>query len=201
MIGCVWRGALQGEKLNDKTCINLGSGHWKFEGWINIDLDLGSRPEVCADLGAGLPFRDACADLMHNEDFIDQLDLDGARRFLRECHRILKPGGVLRTLMPDLAKLAKLYREDPAGLVALWETHVGIPLETGTAGEVFNLGMRFAGHRFMYDHETFVRLSRDCGFDARPRSFNQSDVPELRNRDLRGPHNSVSMHYDCYRLV
>jgi predicted SAM-dependent methyltransferase len=187
--------------LTRKVCINLGSGHWKFDGWVNVDLDIRSRPDVCADLGAGLPFRTASADLMHNEDFIDQLDLDGARGFLRECHRILKPGGVVRTLMPDLAQLARLYLDEPGKLVETWNTHVGVPLQTGTAGEVFNLGMRFAGHTFMYDEETFVRLAQSCGFEARRRSFNQSEIPELCGLDLRGPHNSVSMHYDCYRLA
>jgi hypothetical protein len=42
--------------------INLGSGHWKFEGWVNVDLDAGSAPEVCADLSAGLPFQTGVAD-------------------------------------------------------------------------------------------------------------------------------------------
>ena len=93
--------------------INLGSGHWKLPGWLNVDLDCESMPGVCADLAAGLPFRDASADLMHSEDFIDQLELDQARAFLGECHRILKPGGVIRILTPDLEKLAQLYLHDP----------------------------------------------------------------------------------------
>ncbi len=186
--------------MSDKVSINLGSGHWKLEGWVNVDLDLDSEPQVCADLSGGLPFADGSADLMHTEDFIDQLTIEGARQFLCECHRILRPGGVLRVLTPDLAELARRYIEDAEGLVALWKTYVGVGLETGSAGEVFNLGMRFAGHTFIYDGETFTRLCQQCGFDARRQSFNQSDISELRGLDLRGPENSVSMYFDCYRL-
>jgi len=180
--------------------INLGSGHWKLDGWVNVDLDFASRPDVCANLAAGLPFRSGLAELMHSEDFLDQLDLEHARLFLLECHRILEPGGVIRILVPDLELMARLYLDDPERLKALWNEHVGIPLLTGTAGEVFNLGMRFAGHAFMYDGETFARLLADCGFRARRQAFNQSEIPELRGLDLRGPENSVSMHFDCYRL-
>lgn len=186
--------------MSSKVLINLGSGHWKFEGWINADLDLGSQPDVCVDLGSGLPFQTGSAHLIHNEDFIDQLDLERARVFLLECHRILRPGGVLRTLTPDLEQLARLYLEQPDQLMELWTTHVGVPLKLGTPGEVFNLGMRFAGHTFMYDEHTFLSLLKECGFEGRRQRFNQSEVPELCDRDLRGPHNSISMHFDCYRL-
>jgi len=181
--------------------VNLGSGHWKPAGWIQVDLDRDSRPDVCADLGAGLPFASASVDLLHSEDFIDQLDLATAARLLRECRRVLKPAGVMRVLMPDLGLMARLYLQQPERLLELWHTEVGIPLLTGTAGEVFNIGMRFAGHRFMYDAETFTRLAADCGFEARPVAFNESAIPDLRGLDLRGPHNSVSMHFDCYLLA
>jgi len=186
--------------MEGRVRINLGSGHWKPDGWIHVDLDLESRPDVCANLGAGLPFANASVDLLHSEDFIDQLDLQAAARFLRESHRVLKPGGVMRALMPDLGLMARLYLRQPEQLLELWHAHVGIPLVTGTAGEVFNVGMRFAGHRFMYDAETFGRLAADCGFEARPVAFNESEIADLRGLDLRGPHNSVSMHFDCYRL-
>ena len=183
----------------DKVAINLGSGHWKLDGWINVDIDRQSRPDVCADLSATLPFRDRCADLMHTEDFIDQLDIHGAARLLRECHRILRPGGVLRVLTPDLERLARLYREGQDRLKRLWREEVGIDLVTGTAGEIFNLGMRFAGHTFLYDGETLSALAAACGFEARREDFRQSRVPELRGLDLRSPDRSVSMYFDCYR--
>lgn len=179
--------------------INLGSGHWKISGWINVDLDLASRPEVCANLASDLPFRSGCADFMHTEDFIDQLDLSQARRFLLECHRVLKPGGVIRVLTPDVEQLARLYLHDPGRLKALWHDHVGVPLVYGTAAEILNIGMRFAGHTFLYDSETFSRLASDCGFRAERVSFQQSAQERLRDHDLRSPANAISLYHDCYK--
>lgn len=186
--------------MQGKVKINLGSGHFKLDGWVNVDIDLDSQPDVGANLAGGLPFADGVASLMHTEDFIDQLQLDNAEGFLRECHRILAPGGVLRVLTPDMRQLADLYLNDPRKLMELWNAFVGIELKLDTPGEVFNLGMRFAGHTFLYDEQTFKALASSCGFEARRVSFNQSDVAELRGLDLRSPENAVSLYFDCYRL-
>jgi predicted SAM-dependent methyltransferase len=187
-------------KADGKIMINLGSGHWKFDEWVNVDRDLDSRPDVCVDLSGPLPFRDACADFMHSEDFIDQLELDQAARFLRECHRVLKPGGVMRVLTPDVEQLARLYLEQPEALKALWRDHVGVPLRFGTAAEILNVGMRFAGHTFLYDAETFAQLAADCGFRAVRVAFQHSERAELRGHDLRSPDNAISLYHDCYKL-
>ncbi len=146
-----WLGVAGGEeKLKGTVKINLGSGHWKLDDWVNVDIDRESQPDVCANLAGGLPFASGVAQLMHTEDFIDQLSLDQAADFLLECHRILAPGGVLRVLTPDMRQLAHLYLHDPEQLKTLWKSFVGVPLSLETAGEVFNLGMRFAGHTFLY---------------------------------------------------
>ena len=182
------------------TRINLGSGHYKLEGWINVDVDFESLPNVLADLSCDLPFRDQCADFMHTEDFIDQLELAGARRFLRECHRILKAGGVIRVLTPDVEQLCDLYINRPEALKALWRDHVRVPLDYGTAAEIVNVGMRFAGHTFLYDAETFEQLAEDCGFQARRVSFNESEFSELRGHDLRSPETAISLYFDLYKV-
>ncbi|HEY5774539.1 MAG TPA: hypothetical protein VIS57_00500 [Xanthomonadales bacterium] len=185
--------------MTGKVKINLGSGHWKLEDWVNVDIDRESQPDVCANLAGGLPFANGVARLMHTEDFIDQLELEQAAEFLRECHRILIPGGVLRVLTPDMRKLAQLYLNDPQQLKTLWSTFVGVPLALDTAGEIFNIGMRFAGHTFLYDEETFKALSARCGFEARRVKYQESEIPELRGLDLRSPENAISLYFDCYR--
>ena len=102
-------------------------------------------------------------------------------------------------LTPDMRKLADLYLNDPAQLKALWNSFVGVPLSLETSGEIFNIGMRFAGHTFLYDEETFKALASRCGFDARRVEYQQSEEPELRGLDLRSPENAISMYFDFYR--
>ena len=128
--------------MEGKAKINRGSGHWKLEEWVNVDIDRDSQPDVCANLAGGLPFANGVARLMHTEDFIDQLELERAAEFLHECHRILTPGGVLRVLTPDMRKLAQLYLDDPEHLRALWKSFVGVPPGAGYSRG--NLQYRYA---------------------------------------------------------
>lgn len=180
--------------------LHLGCGHVKFSGWVNVDLDPSVRPDVVADLGGVLPFRDGVAECIHSEDFVDQLELDDAYVLLRDCHRLLRAGGVMRLLTPDLEKLLRLYCGGDAGLLDMWRDSVGLPLSVGTLGEVVNRAMRLGGHTFLYDQETLERVLSDCGFSAVRVDYNQSGVPALRGLDLRKPDETLAMYYDCYRL-
>ncbi len=176
--------------------INFGSGPYPLDGWINVDIDQASRPDIVADLGRPLPLADRCADYMHTEDFIAQLEPGDLLRFLQECRRVLKPRGALRVLTPDLARFARMYLEQPDGLVRIWNTFVGVKLVTGTACEVFNLGMKLAG-RFQYDRSTFSALADAAGLATIAVSYNESRFEALRGLDLRRPADAVSMYLEC----
>ena len=176
--------------------INFGSGPYPMAGWINVDLDPAGKPEVLANLSRPLPFATGVADFLHTEDFIAQLDPLPLLAFLRECRRILKPDGAMRMLTPDLARFARMYLEDPDHLVWIWNTFVGVPLETGTACEVLNLGMRLAG-RFQYDLATYSKLAAEAGFDTVRVAYNESRFEALRGLDLRRTGEAVSMYLEC----
>ena len=176
--------------------VNFGSGPHPLAGWINVDLDPAGCPQVVADLARPLPFADACVDAIFSEDFIAQLEPDALRAFLAECRRMLKPGGTLRILTPDLRRFARMYLDEPERLVALWTTTVGVPLPTGSAADVLNLGMKLAG-RWQYDIASFSRLADEAGFDTVATGYRQSRHPALRDVDLRKPDDAVSMYLEC----
>jgi SAM-dependent methyltransferase len=178
------------------TKINFGSGPYPIAGWINVDLDSAGRPEVVADLGRALPFASGVADFIHTEDFVAQLDPVPLLGFLRECRRIIKPEGALRVLTPDLERFARAYLDDPEHLVSLWTRFIGVPLDTGTACEVLNLGMRLAG-RFQYDFPTFAGIAAEAGFATTRVGYNESRFEALRGLDLRRTDEAVSMYLEC----
>jgi SAM-dependent methyltransferase len=176
--------------------INFGSGPFPLAGWINVDLNHADRPQVVADFCRPLPFATACADFLHTEDFIAQLDPAPLSALLREWRRILKPTGALRVLTPDLARFMRLYLDAPAELVDIWNRSVGVALPVATGCAVVNLGMRLAG-RFQYDRGTFTELADAAGFTVDAVTYNQSRFDALRGIDLRRPDESVSMYLEC----
>lgn len=179
--------------------ISLGSGGVRFDGWTHIDGDRQWQPDVCMDLREPLPFADASADFMQSEDFLGQLGLDEAEAFFRECQRVLKPGGVMRLLTPDLRLLLTMYVDGNLRLRDLWEREVGIPLKTRTLGEVVNHAITFAGQKFFYDEETLRSLMEPVGFTVARVSYQHSAYPPLRGLDQRSPDNAISMYFDCVR--
>lgn len=180
----------------DPVLVNLGSGPYPLAGWINVDLDPAGRPQVLADFSRPLPFRDASVDYLHSEDFVAQFAPDALERFLAECRRVLKPHGALRVLTPDLERFMRTYLERPDHLVAIWNTAVGVPLPTGQAADVVNLGMQLAG-RWQYDFESLRAVAARAGLDCERVGYNASRHAPLAGIDLRKPDEAVSMYVEC----
>jgi predicted SAM-dependent methyltransferase len=130
---------------------------------------------------------------------VDQLELEKAYHFFEECHRILKEGGVMRVLTPDLHQFAKRYVQGDKGLLKLWDDQIGVPLKTRNLCEIFNLGMRLGGNTFLYDEETLAYVLKECGFEPKRVSFQHSGEDELKDLDIRSPQTGVSLYYECYK--
>lgn len=163
--------------------IHLGSGDHRLAGWINVDVDPAMAVDLAADLRRGMPLRSGSVDLIHSEDFLEHLDEADGKLVLRECHRVLRTGGVMRLLTPDLRALVdEIYvRRDPRHL--RW---CRAYLDADDPCEALNMHMRMAGdHRFIYDEEHLTSLLSDLGFDVRRVRYNRSEIPELRFLDLR----------------
>ena len=77
--------------------------------------------------GLHLPFRDAQFEFAFSEHFLEHLFMDEAFALLRDVHRVLKPGAVLRTSVPD-ADLRTYEAPEPVGVGAA-DGRKGLKLE------------------------------------------------------------------------
>jgi predicted SAM-dependent methyltransferase len=173
------------KKLNlpRKTALHLGSGAHHIDGWINVDLTISDQPDAVADLTATLPFRDGSVDYIHSEDFLEHIEFGQGQSFLRECSRVLRPGGVLRLLTPDLAALVRRVYLDREARHIRW---CGDAFGARTPAEALNVHLRMNGdHRFVYDAEVLEEQLRAAGFWPRQVRYNRSKDPFLRFLDVR----------------
>lgn len=89
--------------------LNLGCGSRFLEDWENIDFVSNSNHVRQHDLTTGLPYPDYAFDVVYSSHVIEHLTLPQLRDFLAECHRVLKPRGILRLVFPDLEEIACNY--------------------------------------------------------------------------------------------
>lgn len=139
--------------------LHLGCGGFPIPSWVNLDFEAFPGVVRC-DLSKGLPasIQPLSVQAIFSEHFLEHLTRDQAVTLLKSCYEALRPGGVIRVVVPDLRALAeryvngKLYDDGPEG----WAPK--------TLARMMNEGMRSWGHQFMYDGPELVEVLREAGF-------------------------------------
>jgi SAM-dependent methyltransferase len=212
--------------------VNLGCGPNAPDNWLNVDgswnawfsnhpylrkalvaiglikPNLGAqwnvRPLV-HDLTKPLPFQTDSISAIYGAHVLEHLYRADALRLMAECKRVLKPGGVIRLVVPDLHSIVLDYLERKNGN--------STPTEKVSAADQLNerLGYRnpappngnaafrfystwkdFHSHKWMYDSESLARYLSLAGFkEVAEKEFHRSDIPgieevEEENRVLNG---------------
>ena len=95
----------------DFLAINLACGGklCSETGWINADHCPANNHVVKVNLLRSLPYPQNTFDVVYHSQFIEHLPADKGIDFIRECIRVLKPGGILRVVTPDLQGQATEY--------------------------------------------------------------------------------------------
>jgi predicted SAM-dependent methyltransferase len=154
--------------------LNLGAGPRGIDDghWVNVDGYRDRGVHFLVDLQRPLPFPDASFDGVFSEHVLEHFSEDDGLRIASEVARVLKPGGVLRVVVPDGEFVMRGYFEDPDELVRY--RGAGEPGET--AMEMVNSFFRQRyEHQFMYDWPTLRQLLERAGFSEVVRcAFRQS---------------------------
>jgi predicted SAM-dependent methyltransferase len=91
------------------TKLNLGCGTRYLAEWTNVDFFSTGKDVLAYNLLNGIPFQDNAFDVVYHSHVLEHFPKDRAELFIKECYRVLKPGGVLRVAVPDLEQIVRLY--------------------------------------------------------------------------------------------
>lgn len=139
--------------------LHLGCADTYLDGWCNIDYARpGRRLDLRWDLRRRLPFPDRSVDEIFSEHLFEHIPYPGVMDLLRECYRLLQPGGVCRIGVPDFERYARSYLgDDPL----IDEVRPQRPTRALAVAEMFFLH----GHRSSYDVTTLSTMTRTAGFE------------------------------------
>lgn len=89
--------------------LHLGCGKRYLPGWVHVDVVPYEHVDYVHTIEQLDLFGDNTFSLLYNCHVLEHVPRRRTLAVLREWHRVLKPGGVLRTAVPDFAALAQLY--------------------------------------------------------------------------------------------
>jgi SAM-dependent methyltransferase len=188
--------------------LHLGCGTTTPSGWVNVDGSLGARlaklpglrpllraigafrmdwsPSIrIHDLRRPFPWRSGSADAIYSSHTLEHLTREQGRRFLRECHRVLRPGGVIRLAVPDVRLILKAYEKGVFPAVELLE-RLGASSECTEDGVLKRLlapWVRYP-HRCMYDGDSLLEALAEAGLPGRLHPAFVSQLPDVADVEI-----------------
>jgi predicted SAM-dependent methyltransferase len=193
--------------------LHLGCGSTVVPGWENVDkspsITLARFPRlrrglaaarvltseqasavfpsgiVRADVRRGLPYPARSARCVYSSHMIEHMARWQGLALVRECARVLEPGGILRLATPDLADLVDAYRracggDDSAAADTLMSGLGTFAERPGPRIATILQRVFTAPHQWLYDDASLTQLLHEGGFvDVQRRSFRDSEMPDI----------------------
>jgi predicted SAM-dependent methyltransferase len=193
--------------------LNLGCGPVQPDGWQNVDgsirawvatrvpvfdrlmtrMRIWSETEFnaktqYANLLRRLPWSDNSVDCVYLGEVLEHFTRNDGSRFLSECYRVLRPGGVIRVRVPDNARFWRNYLNEfddaftkPQAewtdahdrWVEMFFRNICVRREwLGSFGHY---------HKWMYDEISLIRTLQRVGFtDLSRRKFLDSTIEDIQ---------------------
>jgi len=146
--------------------LDLGCGASNRPGFIGIDFL--SAADIEWDLRWGLPFKDDSVANIRSDHFFEHLELSDVVHLLRECRRVLVPGGVLDFTIPHFDPYLMPYLHKDLGF--LKEKIDDVPADQDNLyatcfDRIAWLLHRSGEHKSFFDKESILSKVKLTGFE------------------------------------
>ena len=137
-------------------------------------------------------YADNSVDVIYSSHTIEHLTYNEGAFVFKESFRVLKPGGIIRIIVPDFAVTVQTYlnyREKSPHLAAkkfLDDTYYfEIPIPDSLPGLIKYYFKRKNNHHFLYDKEGLEYQLMVAGFvDIRSMKWGESRIPGIEKIDI-----------------
>jgi predicted SAM-dependent methyltransferase len=89
--------------------LNLGCGKRFHKDWVNLDFVSNSPFVKAHNLLNGIPFENNTFDVVYHSHVLEHFNQVDGKKFIKECYRVLKSGGIIRIAVPDLEQIVRQY--------------------------------------------------------------------------------------------
>jgi len=153
--------AIRKTRIKDKTLLNIGCGPNSKDNFINLNFEWTPGIDICWDITAErIPLASNSMEGIFTEHCLEHITFEQCFENLKEFHRLLKPGGTIRIVVPDAEVYFDLYQAR--------KTNKSVQLPYGENEEtpVISINRIFRSHEhlFIYDFETMALLLQKAGF-------------------------------------
>ena len=186
--------------INNVRNVNVGASHEELiPNWFGITIWGGNYQKVKKigvqggldiyehvefggrvinyDVTQGLPFTNGSVSNLFSSHFIEHLTYRQGIDFLKETHRVLKPGGIVRIICPDIRLwICKLYEKNDDKFFDAYRNALDIDYfeneiyteqhNMTTVSQVFNSMIFNWGHKWMWDFESMKLELTKIGFNS-----------------------------------
>ncbi|GAB2479051.1 class I SAM-dependent methyltransferase [Jatrophihabitans fulvus] len=162
-------------------------GLQRRDGWVVTNVNAVTRNYL--DATTTWPLEDGSVSHVYNDNVIEHVPLEAARRMLAEAYRCLRPGGVIRTVTPDIRAHIDLYLSGRSAVDSEpGRQYRALGLTVEHPIDLVRIPIGSFGHHvgYLYDFETLDAELQRAGFRPAVRvELGQSEHPELRGLDTR----------------
>ena len=82
--------------------LNLGCGYRYHPDWTNVDFIETGDGVIAHNLLEGIPFESDKFNVVYHSHVLEHFSKSDGQKFIEECYRVLKPGGIIRIALPNL---------------------------------------------------------------------------------------------------